>query len=165
MGYYVFSDYSTYYEGVRINVSDIEVTERPHPACAYDGASWTYPVAAARDYQYHRVARAMQDDLEAALATYYASTIDMTLIGAAMVEATAFEDDTGRSAGSVAFLNGWKTQAGSSTLQDAADDIQTRFAGAMEYMGKALAQKSMLFDSISAETDGETVLTYEWVPL
>lgn len=165
MGYYVYSDYSVYYEGVRINVSDVEVTQRPHPVCAYDGASWTYPLAAAKEYQFKRVSRAMQEDLESALAAFYATSLDMTLLGVGMIEATAFEDDTGRSAASVSFLNGWKTQAGSADLQAAADDIQTRFAGGMEFLGKALAQKFTLFDDINAETDGETVLTYEWVPL
>lgn len=154
-----------YYEGDRISLSDISVTQRPHAVCEWDGAAWTYPLAAAQDYQKRRVVQAMQSDINTILASYYTSTLDLMFMALGMIEATAFEDDTGRAAATVSFLNGYKTQRGSATLQDAADDIQADWASAMEYMGKAFGQKQDLFDSIIAEVDGETVLTYEWVPL
>lgn len=165
MGYYVKSDYSNYYEGSKLDVSDISVTQRPHEVCEYDGAAWTYPIVAAQNYQKRRVSRALKSDLDSILFTYYAGMYEVMMIGFAMIEATAFEDDTGRSAASVAFLNGYKTQGGSATLQVAADEIQSDWAAGMEFLGKALAQRRSLMASIQAETDGLTCLSYEWVPL
>jgi hypothetical protein len=158
MSYFVKSDYSGYYiANAKDDVSDIAVTQRPHVVCEWDGAAWTYPIASARDYQKQKVADAMTTDVETILASNYAA------IG--MIEATAFEDNTGRSSDSVAFLNGYKLQRADATLQDAADDMQTRYALPMAVFGKALAQRGTLFDQIDAETDGETALTYNWVAL
>lgn len=165
MGYYVFSDYSNYYEGVRINISDIEVTQRPHVVCEYDGAAWTYPLAVCQEYQKTRLSQEMRDNIMTALASLHIDVFETILISALIVEATAFEDDTGRAAGTVPLLNGWKTETSSATLQDAADDVQSRFAFGAVVLGKAMARKMGLFDQIDAELDGETVLTYEWTPL
>ena len=65
----------------------------------------------------------------------------------------------------MSFLNGYKTQRALASLQDAADEVQADYAAAMTYMGRALAQKKTLFETIGAETDGQTCLTYNWVPL
>lgn len=165
MGYYVKSDYSNYYEGSKLDVSDISVTQRPHEVCEYDGAAWTYPIASAQDYQKRRVSRAMKMDLDSILSMFYLGYYDMMMIGFGMIESTAFEDDTGRAAASVSFLNGYKTQGGSATLQIAADEIQADWTDSMNYLGKAFAQRRSLMESIQAETVGLTCLSYEWVPL
>jgi hypothetical protein len=166
MGYWVTAapDYD-YYEGDRISLSDIAVTQIPHTVCEWDGAAWTYPLAAAQDYQKRRVVQAMHADINSTLSAYYCGQLDLMMMAVGMIEATAFEDDTGRSAGSVAFLDAYKTERGLGTLQDAADEIQSNWASAVAAFGKAFAQKQNLFDSIGAETDGATVLTYEWVPV
>lgn len=166
MGYYVKSDYSRYYEGAaKEEVSDIEVTQRPHVVCEWDGAAWTYPIASCQAYQKSQVMTDMVANLESILSNSYSSIWEVTFAMIGMVEATAFEDDTGRSAASVSFLDGWKTQMASATLQDAADDVQTRYILPMVVFGKALAQKAALFDDIDAEVDGLTCLSYDWVTL
>lgn len=165
MGYYVYADYSNYYEGDKIDVSHISVPIRPHAICEWNGSAWTFPLAAAQGFQKRKAASDMQSDLLSILYSYYSGTMEMLFMGLAMIEATAFEDDTGRSAASVSFLNGYKTQRALASLQDAADEVQADYAAAMTYMGRALAQKKTLFETIDAETDGQTCLTHNWVPL
>ncbi len=166
MGYWVTAapDYD-YYEGDRVSSTDISVTQRPHPVATWNGAAWEYVLADCQAYQKQKVNDDMSADIETALSAYFVNEYTMLFAGLAILEATAFEDNTGRAAGSVPILNAYKTEASSATLQIAADAVQTEWATIVAYMGTALARRDGLFAQIAAETDGYTCLSYNWTAL
>lgn len=166
MGYYVKSDYSGYYESsVAEEVTDISVTQRPHVICEWDGAAWTYPLAAAQAFQKKKVTTAMKANLDSLLFSFYAGYYEVLMLSIGMVEATAFEDDTLRAASTVPFLEAYRVERAHATLQDAADEIQTDFGTAHENLGKAFARRATIFGVIDAETVGLTCLTHNWTDL
>jgi hypothetical protein len=166
MGYYVTAapDYD-YYEGDQRASTDISVTQRPHPVATWNGAAWEYVLGECQAYQKRKVSADMTANIEEALSFYAIDIYTLMFVSALVIEATAFEDDTGRAAGSVPMLNAYKTESSSATLQIAADAVQTNWTTIAENIGTALARRDGLFAQIDAETDGFTCFSYEWTSI
>jgi hypothetical protein len=166
MGYWVTAapDYD-YYEGDRVNSTDIEVTQRPHPVATWNGAAWEYVLLDCQVYQRQKVSADMTANIESELSLYSIDVYTLMFVSALVIEATAYEDDTGRAAGSVPMLDAYKTESSSATLQIAADAVQANWSSVAATIGTALARRDGLFAQINAETDGFTCLSYEWSAL
>lgn len=164
MGYYVTPspDY-IYYEGDKRAAVDIAVTQRPHPVAIWNGAAWEYEISSCQAYQRAKVNKDMTADFEDVLAAFEISDYVAIFVALLFSDATAFEDNTGRTAASVAALEAYRVEAGLATLALAANAVQANWDTTI--FGTALARRDGLFALINAETVGFDVLSYNWTPL
>lgn len=165
MRYFVAADYSGYYAAEEPSeITDIEVTERPHPVCVWDGAAWVYDLDLARAYQYEKILSAQRADFDAALTSNRLNEVSvMAAIGMAL-DRTSYGEDTGRSVDTIPFMKGYGLQLSYSMAQ-VATDVDSFFLAVGVYLGKSLAQRMRLCGQVAFETDAETVLTYNWVTI
>ena len=165
MRYFVASDYSGYYEAEEpAEITDIEVTQRPHPTCTWNGAAWVYDIDLARAYQYEKVLTAMRENYDAHISDNNLNDICVLGIIGMCLDRISYLENNGRSTDEIRFMKGYGAQLSYNMAQVAAD-CDAFFMLPCEVIGKMLAQRIRLMGQIAFEADPETVLTYNWVTI
>ena len=167
MKYWVTSDYSYYYEAEeQENETDIEVTQRPHVICEWDGAAWNYNnYGAARYYQYGRVSADMNKNISDIRALYNTNIYQVIANMAIASEALRYQHDNTLDETDLPMLAVYNTERSMGGLAAAATEVLLADGrgGLLAGLAKCCAQIDTLHAQIIASTDGEEILTFNWV--
>lgn len=163
MGYWLGAA-GNYWEGDRVDPTDIEVTQRPYYTCDWDTgtSTWNYNLPDTRTFVKNIWLGAMQQDVTETLA----AAADPSNMFIGMCEMAAFIDSvtyTDNVANNTPFYDGYQAVSGLANTAAVHAAMSARYNLQGEILGKILAQMDIDFALMDAAVTGPDIVAIVYV--